>query len=123
QSSRSCPRYSKSSSMKPLKIESMAEDLYIKNLMRKVRTGDKPQIEREKEVPTKFSKEEEQELEKIKEIIRQARSYTIIGDKKRPIKVDKKNEEVLKMLYPVFGVDVSRFINLLVARFIVANPQ
>src|SRR5690606_13320944 len=100
----------------------MAEDLYIKNLMRKVRTGDETQT-------TKLNGEkrkklnEQQQPESVIEIIKEARAYNIIGNKKRPIKVDRKNEEILKMLNPVLGVDVSRFINLLLAQYIEDHPE
>src|SRR5690554_613954 len=100
----------------------MAEDLYIKNLMRKVRTGNetqttKPNGEKRKELI------EKQQPESVLKIIREARAYTIIGTKKRPIKVDRKNEEILKMLNPVLGVDVSRFINLLLTKYIEDHPE
>ena len=100
----------------------MAEDLYIKNLMRKVRTGDeaqttKPNGEKSKKLI------EKQQPESVIEIIKEARAYNIIGNKKRPIKVDRKNEEILKMLNPVLGVDVSRFINLLLAKYIEDHPE
>ena len=100
----------------------MAEDLYIKNLMRKVRTGNetqtiKPNGEKRKKLI------EQQQPESVIEIIKEARAYNIIGNKKRPIKVDRKNEEILKMLHPVLGVDVSRFINLLLAKYIEDHPE
>lgn len=90
--------------------------------MRKVRTGNetqttKPNGEKRKTLI------EKQQPESVLEIIKEARAYTITGNKKRPIKVDRKNEEILKMLNPVLGVDVSRFINLLLAKFIEENPE
>ena len=90
--------------------------------MRKVRTGDETQTAKVNGARTK-TLNDGQEEENIIGIIRQAKAYTITGNKKRPIKVDRKHEEILKMLYPVFMVDVSRFINLLVARFIEDNPE
>src|SRR5690554_4205372 len=99
----------------------MAEDLYIKNLMRKVRTGDETQTT--KPNGEKSKKLIEKQPESVIEIIKEARAYNIIGNKKRPIKVDRKNEEILKMLHPVLGVDVSRFINLLLAKYIEDHPE
>lgn len=100
----------------------MAEDLYIKNLMRKVRTGDETHTTKPNGAQTK-KLIEKQQPESVLEIIKEARTYNITGNKKRPIKVDQKNEEILKMLNPVLGVDVSRFINLLVSKFIEDNPE
>lgn len=47
----------------------------------------------------------------------------IDGDKKRLIKIDEKSEEILKVLYPVFSVDVTRFINFLISRFFEEHPE
>ena len=100
----------------------MAEDLYIKNLMRKVRTGDENQTTKPNGAHRK-KLTEKQQPESVIEIIKEAKAYNIIGNKKRPIKVDRKNEEILKMLNPVLGVDVSRFINLVLAKYIEDNPE
>ena len=53
----------------------------------------------------------------------QARILKIHGDKNRLIKIDDKNEEILKVLYPVFSVDVTRFINLLLTCFFQEHPE
>ena len=61
-----------------------------------------------------------------KEILRvfeDIRELKIDGDKKRLIKIDGKNEDILKVLYPVFSVDVTRFINFLLTKFFEEHPE
>ncbi len=56
-------------------------------------------------------------------VLEQLRDLEIEGDKKRLIKIDKKNEEILKVMYPVFSVDVTRFINFLLTNFFQNHPE
>ena len=56
-------------------------------------------------------------------ILEEIRGLKITGDKKRLIKIDEKNEDVLKVLNPVFSVDVTRFVNFLLAKFIDEHPE
>jgi len=56
-------------------------------------------------------------------MLEQVRDLKIDGDKKRLIKIDEKNEEILKVMYPVFSVDVTRFINFLLTRFFQDHPE
>lgn len=99
----------------------MAQDDYIKNLMSNLRPNDRTQPVKGNPVngtgrTTALSSD-------IILILEQVKDLKIDGEKKRLIKIDDKNEEILKVLYPVFAVDVTRFINFLLSRFFKENPE
>lgn len=56
-------------------------------------------------------------------LLEQVKDLNIEGEKKRLIKIDEKSEEILKVMYPVFSVDVTRFINFLLTRFFQDHPE
>lgn len=56
-------------------------------------------------------------------VLAQVRDLDIEGDKKRLIKIDRKNEEILKVMYPVFAVDVTRFVNFILTNFFREHPE
>lgn len=95
----------------------MAKDEYIKNLMNNLR-------------PTSLNQKKESQEEKAQNISRningvleEIRELKIEGDKKRLIKIHDKNEDILKVLNPVFSVDVTRFVNFLLAKFFEEHPE
>lgn len=101
----------------------MAKDDYIKHLMKSVRAeGDGLPIKNNHKVKESPQSEREPGQGHFLDILQQAKHYKIEGDKRRMIKMDRKNEAIIKVLYPVLGVDASRFINLLIANFIEENP-
>lgn len=69
-----------------------------------------------KRAPLNHDKEIFHQLENVRDL-------RIEGSKKRLIKIDERHEEILKVLYPVFSVDVTRFINFLLTRFFQDHPE
>lgn len=61
--------------------------------------------------------------EDIVAMLEAIRDLKIEGNKKRLIKIDDRNEEILKVMYPVFSVDVTRLINFLLTRFFAEHPE
>lgn len=106
----------------------MAQDQYIKKLMNNYRPGNGTAAP---SIPAKTGKRKDQaHKEKIRlgrddinYVLQQARELVIEGEKKRLIKIDTKNEEILKVLNPVFSVDVTRFINFILSRYFEEHPE
>src|SRR5690554_4540452 len=95
----------------------MAKDEYIKHLMNNFRPSPlNIKKEMDLEEKTSISGDFEWVLEEI-------RGLEIKGEKKRLIKIDDKNEEVLRVLYPIFSIDVTRFVNFLLTRFFEEHPE
>jgi len=106
----------------------MAQDQYIKNLMSNYRLPngtDTPTAKNGKGVETSHQPKERSfyKMDDISRMLQQVRELHIEGDKKRLIKLDNKNEDILKVLYPVFSVDVTRFINFVLTRYFEEHPE
>lgn len=59
----------------------------------------------------------------IHDLIETIKNFEINGDSKRLIRMDSRTEEVLKLLSPTFGVDVTSFVNFLCWDFLENNPE
>jgi hypothetical protein len=105
----------------------MAQDDYIKSLMSNFRPNGGPTPKKQgkkRRMPLHSGKGTRTALSgEIIQLLDQVRDLPIDGDKKRLIKIDQKNEEILKVMYPVFSVDVTRFINFLLTRFFQDHPE
>lgn len=104
----------------------MAQDDYIKSLMSNFRpNGDLalPKQGKERKLQSTDRGTQTSLGKDMIRILEQVRDLDIAGDKKRLIKIDRKNEEILKVMYPVFAVDVTRFINFLLTRFFQEHPE
>lgn len=106
----------------------MAQDQYIKNLMSNYRLTngtDAPTVKNGKGAETQHPPKERSfhKRDDISRMLQQIRELHIDGDKKRLIKLDNKNEDILKVLYPVFSVDVTRFINFVLTRYFEEHPE
>src|SRR5690606_32418087 len=100
----------------------MAQDQYIKNLMSNYRLpdgADTPTAKNGKGVQTLHQTNESSfnKRDEIRQMLQQARELQIDWDKKRLIKLHNSNEDILKLLNPVFSVDVTRFINFVLTRY------
>lgn len=106
----------------------MAQDQYIKKLMNNYRPSNGTTAP---SIPTKMGKEKEKankekillRRDDINYVLQQVRELVIEGEKKRLIKIDTKNEDILKVLNPVFSVDVTRFINFVLTRYFEEHPE
>ena len=106
----------------------MAQDQYIKNLMSNYRLpngASTPTANNGKGVETNHRPKEKSfyKRDDISRMLQQVRELHIDGDKKRLIKLDNKNEDILKVLNPVFSVDVTRFINFVLSRYFEEHPE
>lgn len=106
----------------------MAQDEYIRSLMNNYRPKNgttSPPLEKAKETETRhpLKKSPIGGCDNIKRVLQQVRELNIEGDKKRLIKIDNKNEDILKVLYPVFSVDVTRFVNFILTRYFEEHPE
>jgi hypothetical protein len=101
----------------------MAQDEYIKNLMSNFR----PKVAFENASSSKGGNGTVHKTAFLQDdiiaVLEDIRDMKIEGDKKRLIKIDEKNEEILKVLYPVFSVDVTRFVNFLLTKFFEEHPE
>lgn len=102
----------------------MANGDYISRLVQGVRSElvlpekeVKPLEKSERKVISKI------ENQRISELIRAIKNFEINGDSKRLIRMDARTEEVLKLLSPTFGVDVTSFVNFLCWNFLENNPE
>lgn len=59
----------------------------------------------------------------IRELIKAIKNFEVNGDSKRLIRMDARTEEVLKLINPTFGVDVTSFVNFLCWDFLENNPE
>ncbi|WP_232835095.1 hypothetical protein [Pleomorphovibrio marinus] len=103
----------------------MAQDDYIKSLMSNFRPNGHPLQKQGKERKLTVTKQGSTTTlgSGIIPVLEQVRDMKIEGEKKRLIKIDQKHEEILKVMYPVFSVDVTRFINFLLTRFFQDHPE
>ncbi len=102
----------------------MGEGNYINNLVKGVREQTGQPEKAQKEVPEKPEKKPVANANSnINEILETMRNFEIKGDYKRLIRIDERNEDVLKLLSPLFKVDVTSFVNFLCSEFLKKNPQ
>ncbi len=101
----------------------MANGDYISKLVKGVREDLAPAVEEEK-ISFEPLREiaEETDSPNIHDLIEAMRNFEVKGESKRLIRMDAKNEEVLKLLSPTFGVDVTSFVNFLCRDFLENNP-
>lgn len=59
----------------------------------------------------------------INKLINAIKDFEVTGDSKRLIRMDARTEEVLKLINPTFGVDVTSFVNFLCWDFLENNPE
>ncbi len=97
---------------------------YIKNLVSSIRDE------------SKSSKEELSSLTKMPKkytaipvgtelsgLLESLRGFKVEGEHKRLIRIDDRNEEVLKLLPLLFKIEVTSFINFLCLEFLEKNPE
>lgn len=77
----------------------------------------KPLIESESIEATKIGSQG------IHKLIEAIKNFEVTGDSKRLIRMDARTEEVLKLINPTFGVDVTSFVNFLCWDFLENNPE
>lgn len=102
----------------------MANGDYISKLVKGVR-GEmeaKPLEEKVSQVPAQkpVSKTINPNIHDLLETIKK---FEVNGNYKRLIRMDSRTEEVLKLLSPTFGVDVTSFVNFLCWDFLENNPE
>ncbi|MEB2780795.1 hypothetical protein U3A58_10355 [Algoriphagus sp. C2-6-M1] len=97
---------------------------YINKLLNGVR-GDKVLHEKETvEVTEHLEKSPDKKASSdINNLLENMRNFEIEGDSKRLIRMDARTEEVLKLLNPMFRVDVTSFVNFLCWEFLEKNPE
>lgn len=102
----------------------MANGDYISKLVQGVRSElvlpeheVKPFIESESIKTTKIGSQG------IQELIETIKNFEVNGDSKRLIRMDARTEEVLKLINPTFGIDVTSFVNFLCWDFLENNPE
>lgn len=97
---------------------------YINKLVQSVR-GDLVSPEKEVEPLVKSKRKVSTKIGSpgIHELIEAIKNFEVNGDSKRLIRMDSKTEEVLKLLSPTFGVDVTSFVNFLCWDFLENNPE
>lgn len=102
----------------------MANGDYISKLVKGVRAdlapvegGDKVSFNSLREIA------EVTDNPKIHDLIEAMRNFEVKGESKRLIRMDSKTEEVLKLVNPTFGVDVTSFVNFLCWDFLENNPD
>jgi hypothetical protein len=101
----------------------MANGDYISKLVKGVREDLAPAVEEEKILFDPLGEiAEEKDSPNIHDLIEAMRNFEVKGESKRLIRMDAKNEEVLKLLSPTFGVDVTSFVNFLCRDFLENNP-
>ena len=102
----------------------MANGDYISKLVKGVR-GDLASPEKEEKLPGKSRRKVAGKSVNpcIHDLIETIRNFEINGDSKRLIRMDSRTEEVLKLLSPTFGVDVTSFVNFLCWDFLENNPE
>ncbi len=101
----------------------MANGDYISKLVKGVRVDLAPLEKEEKQA---FNSQEvsadKSSGSDIHNLIEAMKNFKVKGDSKRLIRMDSKNEEVLKLLSPTFNVDVTSFVNFLCWDFLENNP-
>lgn len=58
-----------------------------------------------------------------RDIIERIRRVRVIGQKKILLRIDDKYASALEQLKPVFGLDVTHFVNYVIFDFLEKNPQ
>lgn len=96
----------------------MEKDKYIKNLMNNLRLPSSNTVQ-----PVALEAEKPHKVESIESLLEEIKGLKIAGDKKRLIKIDEKNEDVLRVLNTVFSMDITRLVNYLIMRFIEEHPE
>lgn len=101
----------------------MASGDYISKLVKGVRADLAP-VEEEDKVSFNPLREiaEETDSPNIHALIEAMKNFEVKGESKRLIRMDAKTEEVLKLVNPTFGVDVTSFVNFLCRDFLENNP-
>ncbi len=102
----------------------MANGDYISKLVKGVREELTPAEEGDKISSFNPQREitEGSDSPNIHHLIEAMRNFEVKGESKRLIRMDAKTEEVLKLLSPTFGVDVTSFVNFLCRDFLENNP-
>lgn len=102
----------------------MGKGDYINNLVRGVR-GDIAHPEKEVKAASKTQRKAAVKTvsSDINELLESMRNFEVKGDTKRLIRMDSRTEEVLKLLSPMFRVDVTSFVNFLCWDFLENNPE
>lgn len=102
----------------------MANGDYISKLVKGVRgemeaipTGLKPDQEPKQKSASRTLNPD------IHDLLETIKKFEVNGNYKRLIRMDSRTEEVLKLLSPTFGVDVTSFVNFLCWDFLENNPE
>ena len=73
------------------------------------------------------SHEDESDLvytgKEMMELIERIRRVRVVGQKKILLRLDEKHDYLLEQLKPVFGLDVTHFVNYIISEFLETNPQ
>ncbi|MDP3471748.1 MAG: hypothetical protein Q8S14_07715 [Algoriphagus sp.] len=102
----------------------MANGDYISKLVQGVRADlVLPEIEVKPSVKSKRKVIAKTRSRGINKLINAIKDFEVTGDSKRLIRMDTRTEEVLKLLSPTFGVDVTSFVNFLCWDFLENNPE
>ncbi len=59
----------------------------------------------------------------IMELIERIRRGRVVGQKKILLRLDEKHAYLLEQIKPVFGLDVTHFVNYIISEFLEAHPQ
>lgn len=57
------------------------------------------------------------------ELIERIRRVRVVGQKKILLRLDANHASLLEQLKPVFGIDVTHFVNYVISEFLERNPQ
>lgn len=102
----------------------MANGDYISKLVQGVRADlVLPEIEVKPSINSKRKVTVKTRSRGINKLINAIKDFEVTGDSKRLIRMDTRTEEVLKLLSPTFGVDVTSFVNFLCWDFLENNPE
>ncbi|MBB6327629.1 MULTISPECIES: hypothetical protein [Algoriphagus] len=102
----------------------MANGDYISKLVQGVRSElVLPEPEVKPLVKSKSNETDKIGSQGIHELIEAIKNFEVNGDSKRLIRMDARTEEVLKLISPTFGVDVTSFVNFLCWDFLENNPE
>lgn len=117
-------------------------DQYIKNLVASIRSPldesppPKEVLPLKKDLPEtavltdkkvrqnkKKSRQSGQELSPAMKLIMEIQASKTEGGRKRLIRINEKNDELLKLLSPIFKLEVTAFVNYLCTQFFEKHPE
>lgn len=102
----------------------MANGDYISKLVKGVRWEMEAKPEKVKPEKEPAQKASSRTLNPdIHDLLETIKNFEVNGNYKRLIRMDSRTEEVLKLLSPTFGVDVTSFVNFLCWDFLENNPE